>query len=115
MKTNTKVWIGLIVLIFLSPLGLILPDKLGAGSAWGEWGGDEMQKMVGYVPAGMARLGELWKAPFPDYAFKGQKEASLQALSFSYIVSGLLGVAIVVVAIIIIGRIISRRENSSPS
>jgi len=115
MKTTTKLWIGLLVLILLSPLGLILPAKFGAGSAWGEWSGEEIQKLVGYVPEGMKRLGDFWKAPMPDYAFKGQEEAGLKALSGSYIIAGLAGVALVVIVIFLIGRIVARNEKSMPS
>ena len=65
MKTITKFLIGLVVLIILSPLGVILPEHFKAGSAWGEWGSDEMQKLVGYVPTGLAKLSGLWSAPLP--------------------------------------------------
>ena len=115
MKVTTKLWIGLAILCLLSPLGLILPDKFKAGSAWGEWGSDEMEKMVGYVPSGMKRLGELWKAPMPDYAFKGQEEAPLSKLSLSYIISALIGVTGVAGATFIIGRIVARRDKPKPS
>ena len=56
MKIITKLWIGLGVLIILSPLGIILPEHFKAGSAWGEWGADEMQKLVGYIPQGLEKV-----------------------------------------------------------
>ena len=112
MKTSTKLWIGLIALVILSPLGLILPAKLGAGSAWGEWSADEIHKMAGCVPSGMSKISEIWKAPLPDYAFRGQEDSSLPALSFSYIVSSILGAAAVVTLTILIGRVLARREHS---
>jgi len=115
MKTTTKLWIGLVVLCLLTPLGLILPDKFQAGSAWGEWGADEMQELVGYVPAGMKRLGELWNAPVPDYAFKGQEQAPLSKLSVSYIISAMLGVASAAGAAMLIGRMVARRDKPKPS
>ena len=111
MSAGTKLWIGLAVLIALSPLGLIIPAKFGAGSAWGEWSAEELDKLVGYVPAGMSRISELWKAPLPDYAFKGQESAPMHALSLSYILSAVLGVAAVVGLTILIGRILARREE----
>ena len=112
MKSTTKLWIGLTALILLSPLGLILPAKLGAGSAWGEWSSDEIRKLVGYVPKGMSKLGELWKAPMPDYAFKGQENAPLHTLSVSYIAAGLLGAAVAAALAILAGKLLARRENS---
>jgi len=111
MSAGAKLWIGLAVLIALSPLGLIIPAKFGAGSAWGEWSAEELDKLVGYVPAGMSRISELWNAPLPDYALKGQESAPMHALSLSYILSAVLGVAAVVGLTILIGRILARREE----
>ena len=102
----------MIALILLSPLGLILPAKLGAGSAWGEWSSEEIRKLVGYVPKGMSKLGELWKAPMPDYALKGQENAPVHTLSVSYIVAGILGAAVVAALAILIGKLLAHRENS---
>ena len=115
MKTMVKLWIGLLILILLSPLGLILPAKFGAGSAWGEWSSDELQKLVGYVPSGMSRTVDSWKAPMPDYAMKGQENASLHKLSFSYILSGLLGAAVVVGVTILIGRMVAKNDEPDDS
>ena len=115
MKATTKLWIGLATLVVLSPLGLILPAALGSGSAWGEWSGEEMRKLVGYVPSGMARLANLWKAPMPDYALKGQENAPLGALSVSYILSGIVGVAVVVLAAILLGKALAHRERPDAS
>jgi len=109
MKLTTKLWIGLGVFILLSPLGLILPDHFKAGSAWGEWGSDEIQKMVGYVPQGLASLGELWKAPMPDYAFKGWEERGLTHLSVAYIVSAIVGVLLIALATWAIGKCLAKK------
>ena len=43
MRMARKLWIGLGVLILLSPLGLIVPASIGAGTAWGEWSAGELQ------------------------------------------------------------------------
>ena len=112
MKSTTKLWIGLIALILIFPLGLILPAKLGAGSAWGEWSSEEIRKLVGYLPKGMSKLGDLWKAPMPDYALKGQENAPVHTLSVSYIVAGILGAAVVAALAILIGKLLAHRENS---
>ena len=115
MKTITKLWIGLVALILLSPLGLYLPARFGAGSAWGEWSGEEIKRLVGYLPSGMARLADRWTAPMPDYALPGQESASLGALSLSYVLSAVIGVGIVVVLSILLGKALARRERSGPS
>jgi hypothetical protein len=110
MKIITKLWIGVGALIILSPLGLIISDHFKAGSAWGEWGADEMQKLVGYVPKGLHKLLFLWNAPMPDYAFKGWEEKGLSSLSFAYIASAVIGIAVIVGVVLLIGKLLSRRD-----
>ncbi|MFA5393281.1 MAG: PDGLE domain-containing protein [Candidatus Ratteibacteria bacterium] len=109
MKIITKLWIGMAVLIVLSPLGLILPEHFRAGSAWGEWGADEMQKLVGYVPDGLAKLSALWNAPVPDYAFRGWEEKGLSHLSFAYIISAVAGIVLVSVLAWLIGKTLTKK------
>ena len=111
MKITTKLWIGMAILIVLSPLGLILPERFKAGSAWGEWGAEEMQKLVGYIPQGLEKLSSLWNAPIPDYAFKGWEEKGLPQLSFAYIISAVVGIAITVFAVLGIGKILAKKEK----
>lgn len=110
MKTITKLWIGLAILIILSPLGLILPELFKAGSAWGEWGTDEIKKLVGYIPHGLEKLSALWSAPIPDYAFKGSEEKGLACLSFGYIGSALIGIALTVAVVLILGKLLSKKQ-----
>jgi len=109
MKLTTKLWIGLGVCILLSPLGLVLPDHFKAGSAWGEWGIGRDSEDGWLCSPGLARLGELWKAPMPDYAFKGWEERGLTHLSFAYIVSAILGVALIAVATWAIGKCLAKK------
>lgn len=110
-----KLWIGLGVLIGLSPLGLIIPARFGAGSAWGEWSAEELDALVGYLPKGMSGLADLWHAPMPDYAMRGQDSAPLHALGVSYILSAVIGAAIVVGLTMLLGRILARREGGNES
>ncbi|MFA7706153.1 MAG: PDGLE domain-containing protein [Candidatus Omnitrophota bacterium] len=110
MKVISKFWILIGGLIILSPLGLLLPDHFKAGSAWGEWGADEMQELVGYIPRGLERLSSLWSAPIPDYAFKGWEEKPLSSLSVAYIFSAVIGVFVCVGVVFILGRFLSRKE-----
>jgi cobalt/nickel transport system permease protein len=114
-KIGVRLLAGFAALIALSPLGLILPAKLGGGTAWGEWSREEITKLVGYVPSGMTRMSHLWKAPMPDYAFRGQESAPLHALSVSYLVSAIVGVALIVFVVVLIAKGIGRRDNSDPS
>jgi|WetSurMetagenome_2_1015567.scaffolds.fasta_scaffold582588_2 cobalt/nickel transport protein len=113
MKLTTKLWMGLGALVVLSPLGLIIPDHFKAGSAWGEWGAEEMQELVGYVPQGLEKLSSLWNAPLPDYAFKGWEEKGLSHLSLAYIVSAVTGILLIVILIMIIGKILVRKDQDA--
>jgi cobalt/nickel transport system permease protein/cobalt/nickel transport protein len=111
MKITTKFWIGLGVLIILSPLGLLFPEYFKAGSAWGEWGADQMQKLVGYVPEGLENLSSLWNAPMPDYVFKGWEGKSLASLSLAYVLSAIVGILLVVLIVLLLGRILLGKEE----
>jgi cobalamin biosynthesis protein CbiM len=80
-----------LALICLSPLGL-----LASGTAWGEWGADEIKDIVhggaalGFTPAGMEK-GFSFNALFPDYAMAGLPEW------LGYLLSAVAGAAILVI------------------
>jgi len=100
-KFQKKLWIGIGIMALLSPIGIILPEKFKAGDAWGEWGTDTMKQMLGYVPKGLEKLSSLWNPPMPDYGFRGENVAPTTQY-IAYIVSGLLGIALVwVIALVI--------------
>jgi len=81
----------IVVMICLSPLGL-----LAAGTAWGEWGPEEIAsvansgKALGYVPAGMQN-GLKLNALLQDYSVKGLPDI------VGYIISAVAGAAILVI------------------
>ncbi len=77
-------WIGLAVIAVLTPLGL-----LAAGTAWGEWGANELKDMLGFVPQGLDRLEGLWSSPWPDYSLPWLGEKS------GYILAAFVGIALV--------------------
>lgn len=106
-----KLWVGIGMLILLSPLGIIIPELLKSGGAWGEWGADEIEKITGYVPEGLKKLSELWKAPMSDYSFAGWK-GNLKS-SIAYIISAILGIGIVVLVSVLIGKYITRKNGNS--
>jgi cobalt/nickel transport protein len=111
MKITTKLWLGLGALILLSPLGLLLPEHFKAGSAWGEWGVGQIKEMAGFVPKGLEKLAGLWKAPIPDYAFKGCQDGNLARLSLSYIISAIVGIAFIVILILLIGKFLAKKDG----
>ena len=109
MKITAKLWIGIAALILLSPLGLLLPERFKAGSAWGEWTAQEIQKFIGYIPKGLEKLSGLWKAPLPDYTFPGWEEKGLSQASFAYIISAIIGVVITILAVFLLGKFLARK------
>jgi cobalt/nickel transport system permease protein len=97
-KTRIQAVYGLLVaLVCLSPLGL-----LASGTAWGEWGADEIKEVatggekLGYVPAGLAD-GFSLRTLFPDYAVSGLPEWA------GYILSAVAGFALLVIAFKLLG------------
>ena len=107
--------LGLVgVLVVITPVGLYLPEVFGAGSAWGEWSAEEVRQMVGYLPSGLGRLGRLWHAPLPDYALRGQESGPIETLGWSYVLSGVLGTAAVMVVVMGLRRVTAGRRRDAP-
>jgi hypothetical protein len=101
---------GLVAMALLSPIGLVLPQWFGSGDAWGEWGTETLEKMLGYAPEGLKRMADLWKAPVADYQFWGE-QASGTVQTASYILSGLLGILLVGGFAVIIAKALKNRER----
>ncbi|MDP1759071.1 MAG: PDGLE domain-containing protein [Thermodesulfovibrionales bacterium] len=106
-----KLWMGIAILIILSPVGLILPELFKTGGAWGEWGADEIEKIAGYVPHGLKKLSELWKAPILDYAFLGWDKGFKSYAG--YIFSGIIGAALVIGVSMLIGKFFAGENGNS--
>ncbi len=109
MKTMTKLWMAIGLLACLSPLGIIIPHIFNSGAAWGEWSTDEIQKMSGFVPIGMEKLSSIWKATITDYTFYGWETKGLGMLSWSYLLSAILGIIICLSLMYFIGKILTRK------
>ncbi len=83
-------WVGLVVLIVASPLGLLAP-----GTAWGEWSTKELAALgLGAVPEGLAKLSSLWGAPLARYDLPALGNTNL-----GYILSAAVGIAIVALVV----------------
>jgi cobalt/nickel transport protein len=102
-----KLWIGLLVMALLTPLGILLPEKFRAEGAWGEWSAEQLEKLLGYVPGGMKKLADLWKAPIADYNFGGEG-ASMTVQAVSYIASGLFGILACALVVFLVTRYITK-------
>lgn len=109
-------WIALIVLMALTPLGL-----LATADAWGEWGAADfvannaviaMQSMghavAAQIPQGMAALETLWTAPVPDYAPEFMKSEM-----FGYILSAFLGAGLILLTFFLLSWLTRRRRPLS--
>jgi hypothetical protein len=106
-RFQKKLWTGLLIMALLTPLGILLPEKFKAEEAWGEWGTEKLEKLIGYVPEGLRKLADFWKAPIPDYNFGGEG-ASTTIQAVSYIASGLLGIGVCAFVVFLISRSMAR-------
>jgi len=109
-RFQKKLWIGILIMALLSPLGVYLPDKFKAGGAWGEWGPEELEKLLGYVPEGLKKLSDLWKPPVPDYNFGGEN-AAMSTQVISYVISGIIGITAGAIVIFLITKFLIKHEK----
>jgi len=109
--TARRLWLILLTLALLTPLGLWLPQRLGAGDAWGEWSPKDLGDQAGFLPRGLARLSNLWKAPVPDYAPPGWEEKSFAFQSAAYIASAIFGLLLCGLLILLVGRWLAKKEQ----
>lgn len=99
--------IGIAVLVILAPIGLV-----STGTAWGEWGTDEIQAKLGYVPSGLERLSQVWKAALPDYSIPGLNKGIFHS-SLGYILSAIVGIIFISMVIFISSRFVSGRDTKT--
>ena len=94
-------WAGLAALILMTPIGV-----LSTGTAWGEWSAAQLKSALGYVPAGIGRVGTLWTASMPAYA-----PPFIANPFVGYLVAALVGATLVVGAAWGLGRLLSRKDD----
>jgi cobalt/nickel transport system permease protein len=96
-------WVGIIVLIIASPLGLLAP-----GTAWGEWGINQLSRLgFKFVPTGMEKLSHLWGAPLAGYNLHALGNANL-----GYLLSAGLGILIIVIVVWLFTMLLTSRLGS---
>ena len=78
----------------------------------GEWGADAIGKVIGYVPEGMKKMADLWKAPIAEYNFGGEGGA-LSNQMYSYVISSLIGITIVALLIYAIWKLLLKKEKTN--
>ena len=106
-KLQKKILVFLFILTLLTPAGILLPMVFNAGDAWGEWSAQTVKELVGYVPQGLAKYMDVWKAPLSDYTIN-TGDISIVHQSGFYIVSGIIGATITYVVMLLISRLIVR-------
>ena len=84
MKTITKLWLLIAILVVLAPIGIILPDYFKSGPAFGE-----------------GKLSPFWNAPMPDY---GHGE-------IGYIISAVLGITVIAIVVFVAGKFLNKNEK----
>ena len=110
MSNVKKIWIGIGVLVLLTPLGIILPALFKSEGAWGEWGLSEIENIAGFVPAGMKRIGQIWKAPLTAYELPGWSEG-LARQSIGYLIRAIIGVALTIGIMYLLTKLLVRKNN----
>ena len=104
-RTFKVLLIALVVLVVIVPIGLI-----ATGTAFGEWGPDELQQAVGYVPSGLEHLSGLWTPLLPDYDFPGGHD-TLPTQAPGYYVSAIIGGLLCAGAGYLVARVIIKRTD----
>ena len=76
-----------------------------ANDAWGEWSAETVKSMIGYVPEGLQKYSDTYKAPIPDYTLDADDD-SVTHQSIYYIISGIAGIALTFGVTILISKFI---------
>lgn len=106
-KLQKRILIILLALCLITPVGIVLPVFFNAGPAWGEWSARTLKDLIGYVPQGLAKYSDAWKAPLNYYSIDpGDKSVVHQ--SGYYIFSGIIGATAVYVVMLLISKLIFR-------
>lgn len=104
-KKTRNLLIGLLILVILTPMGL-----LAAGETFGEWTTGELKDKIGYVPPGMESLAGIWHAPLSDYGFPGSS-TPLGVVS-GYVFSAIVGVLVCGGILYFVGKHIAKRNDA---
>lgn len=109
-KLQKKILIVLIVLCIITPAGILLPAYFNAGDAWGEWSAATLKDLIGYVPHGLAKYSDVWKAPLPGYTINAADKSVVHQSGY-YIVTGILGATITYIVMLLFSKLIVRHDK----
>ena len=96
-------WAGFAGLLLLTPIG-----ALAQGTAWGEWSAAQLKAAIGYLPAGLEKVGTLWTSAMPGYAPDFIKDPLV-----GYLVAAVVGSAFVVGVTWLIGRLLTPKGDAT--
>ena len=102
-----RYWVGLVVLAILTPLG-----SLAEGTAWGEWGTDELKGVFGYIPQGITQASSWWTGIFPDYSMRFLGGGVI-ADKAGYFLSAVFGSVLIYIAMFLYGKLLRRADSQS--
>jgi len=95
-------WGALAALAMATPIGL-----LASGTAWGEWGLEELKTLgLGFIPQGLQKIEGWWPAPLPDYGFPRMGAV------IGYIMSAFVGMGLIIFLLLMGGRWLMRKNTS---
>ncbi len=106
-KLQRKILITLLLLCLVTPIGVLLPTFFNTGDAWGEWSAQTVKELTGYMPKGLAKYSEVWKAPVPGYTVN-RENSSIAHRSGYYLVSAIFGATLTYIVMLLISRLIIR-------
>lgn len=98
--------IPIAAMVVLTPLGL-----LATGTAWGEWGTDEIKRIFGYVPQGLDSMSDKWNALMPDYSLPALGDGQIGSIA-GYILSALAGIILISGLIFLMFRLVIKSKKS---
>ncbi len=101
--------IAFLVLIVLTPLGLI-----ATGTAFGEFGTDEIKAAFGYIPKGMAQMADKWNALMPDYSLPSLGDGQAASIG-GYILSAVVGIVVVALLIFLMSKLLTKGKSQKTS
>jgi len=92
-----RLWILLAVLVALTPLGLI-----SESSAWGEWDNSYYEKILGFIPKGIAHANGV-EGVMPDYTVRSTGSVA------GYYISAVVGIALLFAIYLILWKMVKRK------
>ena len=109
--TRKKLWVAILILAILTPVGIALPVYFKAGDAWGEWSLETIDHDNGFVPEGMKKIAGLWSSPIPDYSFTAEEDPFTHQAA-SYIGSAVIGLILVTLVMTVITKFSGRKNRT---